>query len=366
MAGLFNAAWSAAGRNPADCTPVFCIQAGSGTEAQWSFGAKNLVNFIAAISGGGKLKDRFKAIGCGGYLCLDQPGNLNVGYGLTATHLTPTDTPTLLAQLGQMSARTKGCYSYGTFVAWVKDQGLEAWGYEIGLDTIGAGGQSTPTQNAATAANADPGIQPLITQWVQGLAELGFTRIGWFQTSTGTYAGFGCFNLGQTVAEVSLSTPSANQSPKFKGLIAGMSAWNTPPTDHVVPCTISGYDCTGNEPVVTVGSNWPSLAGANLPSTGLYNGVGTSLAYKFRLECATAQQVTVVVSGDVTTATPITLTCHVCNNLGTPDGSFVTSGVKTAQEIGRCTVTMQPGANYVLLTASNNAGNVFPHTIQTI
>lgn len=364
MAKLVKDAFAAVGRSTSDCRPLLAIQAGSGAEAQYTFGAKNIINFIAAQFGGAKLSDRFKAIACGGYLPLDQ-GSMVAGFGLTGTNKTPQTTADVLAQLKQYDDLAYGAYTYGVFASWVRAQGMEMWGYEIGLDTIGAGGQSTTTQNACTAANGDQGIQPLITEWMQNFVACGFTRVGWYQCGAGTYAGYGCFNLGLTADEISLNTPLANQSPKFKGLIAAETPWATPQSRHVVPCTISGYDCVGNEAVVTVGGLWPSLSGANLPTFGTYPGPNSNgETYYVWLEAQYPQTSVVTVSGDYTTAGAITISVQPCNGPGTGGGSFALSGVHTAQTLGSCTITLQPGANYVFVSASANQANVFPHTLQ--
>ena len=366
VAKLVRDAFAAVGRQASDCRPVLALQAGAGDSAQYTFGAKGIISFIAAQFSGGLLKDRFKAVAFGGYLSLDQgSGFVNSGFGLSAnSRFTPQDAPSVLSQLDAMASVAYGCYSYGTSAAWVKDQGLELWGYEIGLDTIGAGGQSTTTQNACTAANGDPGIQPIITKWVQGFVAMGFARIGWFQCGAGSYATFGCFNLGQSAAELTAETPAANQSPKYKGLMAAKTPWTTPQPRHVVPCTLSGYDCVGNEAVITVGGSWPSLSGANLPG-GTYPGPNNSgEAYDVWLESQTPQTVTVTLAGDYTTAGAITISAQPCNGAGTGGGSFALSGIHTASTLGSCTVTLQPGPNYVFISASANAANVFPHTVQ--
>lgn len=364
MAKLVKDAFVAVGRQASDCRPVLAIQAGAGAEAQYTFGAKNIINFIAAQFSGAKLSDRFKAIACGGYLTLDQ-GSAVAGFGLTGTNKTPQDSPSVLTQLKQYADVAYGVYTYGVFLSWVRSQGLEAWGYEIGLDTIGAGGQTTTTQNACTAANGDPGIQPIITEWMQNFVALGFTRVGWYQCGAGTYAQYGCFNLGQSASEILPSTPSAGQSPKYKGLLAANTSWATPQPRHVVPCTLSGYDCVGNEAIVTVGGQWPSLSGANLPTFGTYPGPASNgETYFVWLEAQYAQTSVVTISGDYTTAGAITVSVQPCNGPNTGGGSFALTGVHTAQTLGSCTITLQPGANYVFVSASANQANVFPHSVQ--
>lgn len=364
MAKLVKDAFAAVGRQAIDCQPVLCLQAGSGSEAQYAFGAKGIISFLAAQFPGVLMSDRLKAVAIGGYLQLDQ-GVTAAGFGLTSNRLTPTDAPSVLAQLQQMADVGYGTYNYGCTASWVTANGMELWGYEIGLDTIGGGGQSTTTQNACTAANADPGMQAIITEWVRNFVALGFKRIGWYQCGAGSYATFGCFNLGQTAAEVMSTTAPSGQSPKFKGVMAALTPWSTPQPRHVFPCTLSGYDCVGNEAVVTVGTSWPSLTGVNLPTFGYYNGPnGNGQTYFVWLEALTARTVTVTVSGDYTTSGATTISAQPTNLAGTGGGSFALSGVHTASTLGTCNVTLQPGANFVFISASSNAANVFPHSVQ--
>jgi hypothetical protein len=364
MAKLVKDAFTAAGRAVADCQPVLCLQAGAGDSGQYAFGAKSIINFISAQFSGAKLSDRFKAIAIGGYLQLDQ-GVAVAGFGLTSNRLTPTDSTSVLAQLKQMADVGYGTYNYGCTASWVSANGMELWGYEIGLDTIGGGGQSTTTQNACTAANADPAMQAIITEWVQNFVALGFKRIGWYQCGAGSYATFGCFNLGQTAAEVMSTTAPSGQSPKFKGVMGAITPWSTPQPRHVFPCTLSGYDCVGNEAVVTVGTSWPSLSGVNLPTFGYYNGPsGNGQTYFVWLEAALSRTATVTVSGDYTTSGAITVSAQPLNGAGSGGGSFGLSGVHSASTLGSCTVTLQPGPNFVFISASSNAANVFPHSVQ--
>lgn len=359
MAKLVKDAFAAAGRSAADCQPVLALQAG----LKWAFAANSIAPFFAAQPGGGTLASRFKAVAVGGYLCLDQSGNINSGFGLTSSSTTPQTTDAVIAQLQQMADRTYGTYNYGTLCAWARDAGLEVWGYEIGLDTVGANAQTTTTQNACAAANADPRIQALLTEWIQGLIEVGFSKVGWFQTSTGTYVTFGCFNLGQTVAEVTSTSDPSVQSPKFKGVMAARTAWTLARTYHVIPCTLSGYDVVGNEAVVTNGAAWPTLSGSNLPNS-TYGGAGDRQTYRVWLESLTPQSVPIVVTGDYSTSGSITLTAHVCDTHGNPDSSATLAGTKSNQVLGAFSVVLQPGVNYVSIVASANAANVLPHSVQ--
>lgn len=365
MAKLVKDAFVAAGRPASDCQPVLALQAGAGDSAQYSFGSKGIINFISAQFAGGRLKDRFKAVAVGGYLQLDQgSGIVNTGFGLSAnTRKTPQDSASVLSQLKAMADVAYGCYSYGTTAAWVSAEGMELWGYEVGLDTVGINDQSTTTQNACTAANGDPGMQAIITEWAQAFVAMGFKRFGWYQCGAGTYANYGCFNLGQSASEITASTPSANQSPKYKGLMAALSAWATPQPRHVVPCALSGYDVVGNEPVTTSVGLWPSLSGANISGATYPGPSANGQTYYVWLEAQYPQTSVVTIKGDYTTSAAITISVQPLTPDGSGGGAFPLAGVQSAATLGSCNITLQPGPNYVFVSASANQANVFPHEV---
>lgn len=360
MAALVKAAFAAVGRQASDCRPVLAIQASSGNAAQWFFGAREIILYFAGQFPGVKMSDRLKAVAVGGYLALDQG---MPAFGLNATRTTPQTTSDVLNQMQQVADVAYAVSSYGCTASWVRDQGLELWGYEVGIDTVGAGGQSTTTQNACTAANGDPGMTPIITEWVQAFRKMGFTRLGWYQCGAGGYGGTGCFNLGQSAAEITASTDPSLQSAKYKGLMAATTPWTTAPTRHVYPCTLSGCDVVGNEAVVLPGGALkPSLSGANINTTGqgsTYTGVTGGLTFYVWLESATQQTVGVTLFGDYTAAGATTITAQPLNGSTSGSGQFTMTGTKSNTTLGTCNVTLQPGPNYVLIGASANSANVF-------
>jgi hypothetical protein len=366
MAKLVKDAFAAVGRQASDCHPLLALQAGAGESAQWTFGAKNkVVGFLNAQFPGVKLSDRLKAVAVGGYLTLSTSGAVNSGFGYTGTNNTPQTTDDLLAQLDQMASVCYATYSQSALVSWVKAQGLDVLGYEIGLDTFGPGGQPTPTQTAANAANADPRIAASITKWVRGFAELGFSAVGWYQCGTGTYTATGCFNLGASAAEVTPTTDPSLQSPKFKGLVAATQPWTTPQARHVVPCTLGGFAMVGNEAELTNGALWPALSGTNFPVSQNYSypGSGNGETYFVWLEAHYPQTSVVTIVGDYTAAGATTISVQPLNADGSGGGSFPLVGVQSGVTLGACTVTLQPGPNYVFVSASANQANVFPHTV---
>lgn len=351
VAALAKAAFVAAGRSADDCQFVLELQANT----PYAFGNQSIEQYLAAAFPGVAFNSRFKAVAVGGYLTLSQGQAANPGFGLTGTNLTPVTSADVLTQLQQLADIGYGCGQYQALVAWARQLGVEAWGYEIGMDTVGNGQGETATQitNKATA-NADPAMRGLIKEWLQWFATLGFTRIGYYQCGAGDFASYGCFNLGRTPDEIDYTTPRANQSPKFQGIVDAQGARSTPQSYHAFPCTLSGYDVVGNEAVkITNSSVWPTLSGTNLPygNESFAGSAGDGQTWSVWSEIN--QTATCTMVGDYTVLAAQTLTVAMLN--GASGTINVPSGAGTNVTLGSCQIALKPGMNYGLIRSPSRA-----------
>jgi hypothetical protein len=362
MAALVRAAFTAVGRSLSDCKPLQALQAGQ----QYLFGNKKVDTFITAIFGVA-LSTRLTAIAIGGYFGAAQ-GVINPGFGYTKSQTDPSlvTSAAINTQVQQVVDSALGAYQYTSFISWVRAQGLEAWGYEIGMDLTTAPGESGAVRTAKDAYQVDytnygANIEAMTLKWMRNLQALGFTKLGWYQCGAGTQTGYGGFNLGQTPNEIDYTTPSSGQSPKFRGLVDSL----TPPTsayaEHAFPCVLSGWDCVGNEAVVITGGVWPALSGTNLPyGYASYQGP-SSTGQTYRVWSETTQTVTCTVMGDNTSTSNRVISVQP---LGGTANTFTAPHNTVAGALGNCTITLTPGMNYVFISCATAPSNIFPHTVQ--
>lgn len=371
MAGLVKAAFTAAGRTLNDCKPILAIQAGNA----YFYGNKHIEDFLNAFTGTTvRLGSVFTAASVGGYLTLAQSSVVNPGFsatlsqGKTKNGLDPTLTTeaAVSAQLQEFADVSYATYCYQAFVAWCRYHGMESWGYEIGLDLAPISGETTAQRAAKEAYQTDYSgygsqQEAMFLEWIRNFQTVGFTKIGWYQCGAGTFAGYGTFNLGQTANEIDYTTATASQSPRFRAIIDS----KTPPvarvTRHAFPCTLSGYDCVGNEAVVTVGGAWPSLSGSNLNAYFNYCYPGpANNGQTYDVWSETAQTVTLTMLGDNKSGANQTVNVLL---LGGSPTSFVAPANAVAAVLGTCQIALNPGKNYILINATA-ATSIFPHSIQ--
>lgn len=364
MAALVRAAFTAVGRSLSDCKPVLALQAGD----QYAFGNKHVVTNITALFPGSQIKDRFTAIAVGGYFGADQTV-LNPGYGYARTpHDASLATEAgVSAQIDQIVNNALGAYKYTAFVAFCRDQGVEPWGYEIGVDLTPAALETTPIRTAKEAYQTDYAtygaeIESNTLKWMRNLQALGFTKFGWYQCGAGSLASYGGFNLGQTADEIDYTTTPSGQSPKFRGLVDSLSVPATAYAEHAFPCTLSGWDCVGNEAVSTTAGVWPSLSGTNLPyNFASYVGPSTN-GQTWRVWSEIARSATVNLNGDYTSGGATTIVVTPLG--GTPVNMSVGASPISAGALGTCSITLQPGMNYVFISSASHASTTFIHSVQ--
>ena len=372
MATLIRAAFTAVGRSLNDCKPLLALQAGD----QYHFGNKQVNNFLGALKGNSNylLSSSFTAIAVGGYCSLDQP--LNAGFApLLSEGIVKTSYDGSLVteagvntSLSEVATYAYGASFYSAFVSWCRAQGCEAWGYEVGNDLGPNSVHETSTMRTAKETyqadyvNYGAAQEAIYKAWIQSFQVAGFSKIGWYQCGSGTYAGEGTFNLGQTPNEIDYTTASASQSPKFRAILDSL-AGPIPSLRHVFPCVLSGYDCVGNEAVATVASQWPALDGTNLT----YNYAGyvgpQSNGQAYYVWCNAATTATCTIVGDYTTSGAITVSVQPLNANGTGGGSFALNASQSGVALGAVSISLQAGANYVFISASANATNVRLHTV---
>jgi Fibronectin type III domain len=365
MALLVKNAFIAAGRTVADCKPVFAFRAGT----QYYYGARGYDSFIAGIFSGATLGSRFTAIAIGGYYGCNQQV-IQSGFGFTKAASDPSLTTEAAIDtcVNQMVSAAIGAYAYTAICAWAKASGMEVWGYEIGMDVTTASGESTATRNAKDAYQADytnygASIEAQSKNWIRNLQLLGFTHYGWYQCGAGAYPGYGGFNLGQTPNEIDYTTALSGQSPKFRGIVDSQSPPTVRNTYHAFPCTLSGWDCVGNEAVVTTGGVWPSLSGLNLPYTGTLSYQGPlSNGQTWTVWSETTQTVTVTLTGNYTSGPAQTLVVTPLG--GTPANISVGAAPISNALLGTCQIQLAPGMNYVFVSSASHATTTFIQSVQ--
>lgn len=363
------AAWTAAGRSLADLEIVLPCQATSTYANFWLL----LQNFYSAIHPGVALNTVFTSCCVGGYYTpwAANTNFVNAGFGLTGTYATLTDMASVLSQLNDMVTHAYGAEFYNSFAYFCKFNGLKMFCYEAGVDTSGVttgNGSPTSAVTGATNANADPAMEGITSTWLYGLMQLGFERIGYYNGSSGSFAGSGCFAVGRTPDEMDPTTARVSRAAKLNGIldvIAGPPS-TLPITYHAFPITLNAYDCVGNEAVKTTANVWPNFAGTNLPySYAICPGpLQNGLTYTVWSE--TNQTVTVTINGHTTGSTVIPVS--VQTNGGTVTSFNASAPVGTAASgvtLGSCTTTLQPGMNYVFISVpAAQKGNANPHSIQ--
>jgi hypothetical protein len=371
VAALVKAAFTAAGR-PNDCRNILGLQAGD----QYWYGNKAVSDFIQTVKSN-PLKTVFDAVCVGGYLTLGKNGmGLKTAFGQAGTNLLQDDGVTPLATASDvLTSLRNACdkqyssYAYTAVLAWALDQGLQVYGYEIGIDTVGANDDKNNASllAAKVSANADPLMEGIVRDWMYAYRAMGFSKIGWYQCGAGTYSGYGCFNLGQSANEIDYTTAPSSQSNKFKGLLDSINNWASPVSRHSYPCTLSGYDCVGNEWIATVSNAWPSLSGTNLPSykvAGYCSPNANGVTYQIWSESASTA--TLTVNGH-TSGTGGTITVSV---LGTSNTSSFVAGSNQGTAgagvvLGTCSVILNPGANYIFISSSTSiSANIYLHSLQ--
>lgn len=357
QAALIRSAWVAAGRSLTDLETILPLQAGS------TYITLNAVqNFLVGIFGA-PLSSVFTSACVGGYFttALNNSSAMNSGFGFSQSVNTPVSSSDVLGQLRTFVDHTYGAYCYGSFATWCGLNGLTMYGYEVGVDTSTVGSQGTA---GATVANADPLMEGITRDWLYGLAQFGFKGVGWYQCGAGTYATTGCFNIGQTAAEANYL--SGSPSPKMKGIVDARTPPSTlPVTRHAFPCTLSGYDCVGNEPVVTVANAWPSFGQQNLSNTAdLASGPNNcSMTYEVWSEIARTATLTMV--GHTGGGVGIVVTAQTPSGTTSFTAPAASGSAASGVTLGSCSVQLQQGPNFVQLSVPTASKyNCSPHSIQ--
>lgn len=364
MAALVRAAFTAVGRTLADCKPLLALQAGQ----QYYYGNKRIGTYISQVFSGAAMSSRLTALSIGGYYGASQ-GSVNPGFGYTksASDAGLVTEAAVNTQVQQVVSSAIGNYFYTAFMPWARDQGLEVWGYEIGIDLAPVPGESTTTRNVKDAYQADyatygTSIENMARDWLRNLQALGFTKLGWYYCSAGTLSGYGCFNLGQSANEIDYTTALNSQSPKFRGIIDSQNPPTSRYATHAFPCTLSGWDCVGNEAVVTTGGVWPSLSGTNLPyGYASYQGPNANGQTWFVWSEIT-QTVTVTLVGDYGSGSAQTLVVQPLG--GTAVNMSVGAAPITAGVLGTCSIQLVPGMNYVFISSASHSTTTFIHSVQ--
>jgi hypothetical protein len=354
VAALIKAAWTAAGRSLSDCKTILPFQAGT-TYAN----LYQVQTFLAGIFGQ-QLSSVFSAACMGGYyIPWTANGNvMNAGFGLTGTNTSAADSAGVLSQLRDFVDHMYGAYFYGSFSFFCQSNGLEMYVYETGLDT-----SAVSPAGIATTANADPLMEGITRDALQNLARIGFTRVGYYQCGAGTYAGSGCFNVGQTATEANYL--SGAPSPKVKGILDAQVPPVGPVSYHAFPCTLSGYDFVGNEGVATTASQWPSFNGNYVTYIAARCAGPNNSGFVYEVWSEISRTATVTVNGHTIGGSPIVITAQS----GSTTSNFTaTNGVgspTTGVTLGSCSVPLVPGPNYVLLSAPPaQSGNASVHSVQ--
>jgi hypothetical protein len=359
VAALIRAAWVAAGRSLSDCKTILPFQAGT-TYAN----LEATRTFLSSVNSGQPLSTVFTAVCVGGYYTpqLNNGGTMNPGYGFTASNSTPVTSADVLSQLRTFVDHTPAAYLYGSLAAWSSINGLDMYGYEVGVDTSGVTAAS-----AATAANADPLMEGITRDFFYGLAKIGFKRAGYYQCGAGPYAGQGCFNVGQTAVEANWLSPLISRSPKLQGILDAQARPAALPVTDYASGTISGWDCVGNEAILNVPGAWPTLGGTGFPSTpsiafALAQPGSAGLVYRRWSE--TTQTKTFQLTGHTTGGSTSPITVQNGSSTGTFTAPAATGSAGAGAVLGTCSITLRPGMNYIAVTTSSGQKNsVSPHAI---
>lgn len=381
---LVRAAFAAAGRAN-DVATVYSIQAGQGLTFFQS------ADKILGVSGRTQpLNQVYTAINVGSYLTLSEGGTVyqtqTVGFfnpvlnGTTSIGTSSTAAATIVAnaqaQLRAVCDVGYGMYGYGMIASYAASKGLGLRCYEVGVDTSSFSATADMTTvNLVDSGTPSSSIRTIVKEWLWNLQALGFTHMGWYtEGGTSQQNGTGCFNLSATADAQDPTLSSSGWAPKFAGLLDAMSApalISSRPqnfkrvSNHVCPCTLSGYDYVGNEAVYVNPTSWPDLYTTYDPAQvySFYGPNRNGKTYYFWSE--TAVTATLSMTGHCTSTGNQTLTVQVLGQ-ASPAGTLTApargGSASSAVSFGSVSVSLQPGPNWVFISAPTPT-SVFPHSV---